>query len=116
MKPLVSVALWPLVFVIVTLTGPAACAGTVAVIEVLLTTVTFVAALESNFTVAPALKFVPVILTDVPPTVDPVLGETDVNVGGCGCGVPPPDAGKTVLSFFKAPGEVNKYVDGDITI
>ena len=108
MKPLVSVALCPLVFVTTTLTGPAACAGTVAVIEVLLTTVTFVAALTSNFTVAPEVKFVPVIVTDVPPAVDPELGETDVNVGGCGCCVPPPDAGKTVLSFFKAPGEANK--------
>ena len=108
MKPFVNVALCPFEFVTPMLTGPAACAGTVAVIEVLLTTVTFVAALVSNFTVAPALKFVPLILTDVPPAVDPELGETDVNVGGCGCGVPPPDAGRTVLSFFKAPGDVNK--------
>jgi hypothetical protein len=79
-------------------------------------TLTFVAAVVSNFTVAPGAKFVPVIVTDVPPAVDPGLGKTDVIVGGCGCGVPPPDAGNTVLSFFKAPGEVNKYVDGDITI
>jgi len=86
------------------------------VIEVLLTTVTFVAAVESNLTVAPELKFVPVIVTEVPPAVGPEFGEIDVKVGGCGGGVPPPDAGKTVLSFFKAPGDVNKYVDGDNTI
>ena len=87
-------------------------------IEVLLETFTFVAAVKSNFTVAPETKLVPLIVTDVPPVVSPELGETDVNVGGCGCGggEPPPDAGKTVLSFFKAPGEVNKYVDGDNTI
>jgi hypothetical protein len=88
----------------------------VAVIEVLLTTVTFVARLESNLTVAPALKFVPVIATDVPPAVGPEFGDNDVSVGGCGAGVPPPDAGKIVLSFFKAPGAVNKYADGDNTI
>jgi hypothetical protein len=66
--------------------------------------------------VAPETKFVPVIVTEVPPAVGPELGETDVNVGGCGGGGPPPEAGNTVLSFFKAPGEVNKYVDGDNTI
>ena len=88
------------------------------VIEVLLATVTFVAAVVSNFTVAPEAKFVPVIVTELPPAVDPGLGKTDVIVGGCagGGGEPPPDDGNTVLSFFKAPGEVNKYVDGDITI
>ena len=116
MNPFVSVALWPFGFVTTTLTRPAACGGVVTVIEVLLATVTFVAAVVSNFTVAPEAKFVPVIVTDVPPAVDPGLGKTDVIVGGCGDGVPPLDAGNTVLSFFKAPGEVNRYVDGDITI
>jgi hypothetical protein len=88
----------------------------VAVIEVLLTTFTFVAKVESNLTAAPELKFVPVIVTAVPPAVGPEFGETDVTVGGCGTGVPPSDAGNTVLSFFKAPGDVNKYVAGDNTI
>ena len=116
MKPFVSVALWPLVFVTTTLTGPAVCDGEVAIMDVLLTTLTFVAKVESNLTVALGLKFVPVIVTEVPPAVGPEFGETDVKVGGCGVGEPPPEAGKIVLSFFNAPGEVNKYVDGDSTI
>jgi hypothetical protein len=51
------------------------------VIVVLFVTVTFVAAVEPNFTVAPVTKFVPVIVTAVPPNVDPVLGEIPVTVG-----------------------------------
>ena len=70
-----------LLVVTVTLTAPAACAGVVAVIVVLLTKVTPVAADASNFTVAPAAKFVPVIVTDVPPAVDPELGLTPVTLG-----------------------------------
>jgi hypothetical protein len=67
--------------VTVTVTAPAAPAGVVAVIEVPLTTVTFVAAAEPNVTVAPEAKFVPVIVTDVPPAVGPLLGLTLVTVG-----------------------------------
>ena len=51
-------------------------AGVVAVIVVLLTTTTFVAAVPPNVTVAPAAKFVPVIVTAVPPAVDPLFGVT----------------------------------------
>ena len=87
-----------------------------AVIVVALATLTFKAAIPPKVSVAPVAKFVPVIVTEVPPAVGPEVGETDVTVGGCGAGVPPPEGGKTVLSFFKAPGEVNKYVDGDNTI
>ena len=79
-NPLVRLPLWPF-SVTVTVTAPAAPAGVVAVIEVLLTTVTFVAAAEPNVTVAPEEKLVPVIVTDVPPAVDPVLGLTPVTVG-----------------------------------
>jgi hypothetical protein len=53
----------------------------VAVIEVPFTTVTFVAADEPNVTVAPLAKFVPVIVTDVPPAVGPLLGLRLVTVG-----------------------------------
>jgi hypothetical protein len=53
----------------------------VAVIVVLFTTATFVAAAPPNVTVAPAAKFVPVIVTDVPPAVDPLFGDTFVTVG-----------------------------------
>jgi len=68
--------------VTVTVTAPAACAGVVAVIEVLLTTTTLVAAVPPNVTVAPLTKFVPVIVTPVPPAVDPLLGLTLLTVGG----------------------------------
>lgn len=71
----------PPVFVTTTVTAPAACAGVVAVILVLLTTTTFVAAVPPNVTVAPVAKFVPVIVTAVPPAVVPLLGDTLVTVG-----------------------------------
>ena len=41
---------------------------------VLFTTTTFVAAVLPNVTVAPAAKFVPVIVTAVPPAVGPLFG------------------------------------------
>jgi hypothetical protein len=67
--------------VTVTVTAPALPAGVVALIVVLLTTDTLVAAVLPNVTVAPAAKFVPVIVTAVPPTVGPLLGLTLVTVG-----------------------------------
>ena len=45
------------------------------------TTVTLVAGVPPNVTVAPATKFVPVIVTAVPPAVGPLLGETPLTVG-----------------------------------
>lgn len=65
-----------------TVAAPAVPAGVVAVMLVLLTTVTPVAAVPPNVTVAPAAKFVPVIVTAVPPAVDPLFGLTLVTVGG----------------------------------
>jgi hypothetical protein len=53
----------------------------VAVIVVLFVTETFVAAVLPNVTVAPAAKFVPVIVTTVPPPVGPLFGFTPVTVG-----------------------------------
>jgi hypothetical protein len=53
----------------------------VAVIDVALTTTTFVAAVLPNFTVAPVAKFVPVIVTAVPPATGPVFGDTLLTVG-----------------------------------
>ena len=64
-----------------TLTAPAACAGVVAVIDVLLTTVTPVAAVPPSFTVAPARKPVPVMVTAVPPFAVPELGVIALTVG-----------------------------------
>jgi hypothetical protein len=80
-NPFVKLPGW-LFTVTVTVTAPTACAGVVAVIEVLLTTTTFVAAVPPNVTVAPEAKLVPVIVTAVPPSIDPLLGLTLVTVGG----------------------------------
>ena len=65
-----------------TFTVPAACAGVVAVIEVPLTTMTLVADAPPKVTLAPEAKFVPVIVTAVPPLVVPDVGETAVGAGG----------------------------------
>jgi hypothetical protein len=48
---------------------------------VLLDTTTSVAAVPPNVTVAPVAKFVPVIVTAVPPAVVPLFGNTPVTVG-----------------------------------
>jgi len=71
----------PLLSLTTTFTAPAAWAGVVAVIDVLLTTVTLVAAVPPNVTVAPETKLVPVIVTAVPPLVEPELGEIVLIVG-----------------------------------
>ncbi len=63
------------------LTAPAPCAGVVAVIVVLLTTLTFVAAVKPILTLAPATKPVPLIVTEVPPAVVPEFGEMPLTVG-----------------------------------
>jgi len=80
-NPLARLPLPPPVFVTVTVTAPALPAGVVAVIVVLFTTVTPVAAALPNVTVAPVAKFVPVIVTDVPPPVEPLFGLTPLTVG-----------------------------------
>jgi hypothetical protein len=67
--------------VTVTVTAPALPAGVAAVIWVPLTTTTLVAAVAPNLTVAPAAKFVPVIVTAVPPAAGPVFGDTALTVG-----------------------------------
>ena len=81
MKPLAKPPLRPPGFVTVTVTLPAAFPGVVAVMEVPLVTETFVAGALPNVTVAPETKFVPVIVTMVPPTVAPILGATPLTVG-----------------------------------
>jgi hypothetical protein len=81
-NPLAKLPLSPLVLVTVTATVPALSAGVVAVIVVLFTTTTFVAAELPNVTVAPDTKFVPVIVTDVPPARPPLLGVMLLTVGG----------------------------------
>jgi hypothetical protein len=48
---------------------------------VLFISATLVAAVPPNVTVAPVPKLVPVIVTAVPPAVDPVFGDTPLTVG-----------------------------------
>jgi hypothetical protein len=79
-NPLATLPLCPLT-VTVTVTAPALPAGEVAVIEVLLTTTTLVAAVAPNVTVAPVAKLVPVIVTAVPPAVGPPIGEILLTAG-----------------------------------
>ena len=67
--------------VTVTVTAPALPAGVVAVTVVPFTTTTLVAGVPPNVTVAPVAKFVPVIVTPVPPDVEPLLGLTLLTVG-----------------------------------
>ncbi len=81
-NPLARVPLWASGFVTTTVTAPAAWAGVVAVMEVELTTVTPVAAVPPKLTVAPVAKFVPVMVTGVPPVVDPLFGVILLTVGG----------------------------------
>ena len=68
-------------------------------IDVAETTVTLVQAEPPTVTVEPLAKFVPVIVIDVPPAVDPDVGDTAVTVG----------AGVTkvnnVFAEFEAPPE-----------
>jgi hypothetical protein len=61
---------------------PAVPAGVVAAIEVALTTVTFVAAAPPIVTPVAPVKFVPVMVTLVPPPVGPETGLMALTVGG----------------------------------
>ena len=56
-------------------------AGEVAVIDVAELTTTPVPAVAPNATVAPLMKFVPVMVTEVPPPVGPDVGLIDVTAG-----------------------------------
>jgi hypothetical protein len=64
-----------------TLIAPAACAVVVPLMLVALTVET-VSAEPPNETVTPDWKSVPPIVTAVPPSVDPLAGETEVIDGG----------------------------------
>ena len=63
-------------------TAPALRAGVIQVIVVLFTTLIVVAAIPSNVTKVAPVKFMPVIVTLVPPAVLPVNGEILVIAGG----------------------------------
>ena len=81
MNPFVDVAEPVSLLVTTTFLAPALPAGVVQVIDVAETTVTDVQALPPTVTVAPAAKFVPVMVIAVPPAVDPLVGEIDPIVG-----------------------------------
>ena len=82
-------------FVTTTSLAPADPAGVVQVIDVAETTTTLVQALPPTLTVAPAAKFVPVIVIDVPPAVLPDDGEIEVIVGV--------EIGVPVITWFPVP-------------
>ncbi len=70
----------PPLVVTVTSTVPAVSAGDVAVIEVVLSAVTDATVVPNRTAVALA-RFVPVMVTTVPPSVVPVVGASWVSVG-----------------------------------
>jgi hypothetical protein len=63
---------------------PAAPPGLVAEIDVALLTAKLAAATAPKLTAVAPLRFVPVMVTDVPPAAGPELGTTDVTVGAGG--------------------------------
>jgi len=71
----------PLGAVTVTATVPAVPAGLVTVIDVALFTVNAVALVLPKVTLVAPVKPLPVIVTEVPPVVDPWLGATFVIMG-----------------------------------
>jgi hypothetical protein len=77
----------PLLPGVVTTTSfaPAVPAGVVAMMVVELTTVTLVAAEPPIVTPVAPVKFVPVIVTEIPPASGPLDGEMLVTVGATAC-------------------------------
>src|SRR5208282_65100 len=76
----------PPAVVTVTLTVPLDPAGETTVISDSESTFTSVAATEPNLTTAPAMKPLPLIVTEVPPTAGPFFGDSPVTVGAFGGG------------------------------
>src|SRR5206468_2511530 len=100
-KQPVQVPLCVSALVTTTFTAPAACAVVVPVMVVALTVDT-VSAEPPNETVAPPWKSGPVMVTDVPPTLAPLLGVTEATVG----------AGAT---YVKQPVQLPLCVSGLVT-
>ena len=70
-----NVPLFPYSVVTIMPAAPALRAGVIQVIVVLFTTLIVVAAIPSNVTDVAPVKFMPVIVTLVPPAMPPVDGE-----------------------------------------
>ena len=75
-----SVPLSPAALVTVTSTAPPTCGGVTAVIVVLFTNTILLARTYPKLTLGEAAKFVPEIVTAVPPESGPVLAVTEVTV------------------------------------
>lgn len=103
-KPPLNVADCVSVLVTTTSCAPALPAGVVQVIEVADTTITFVHAAPPTVTVAPARKFDPVIVIDVPPALVPELTETLDTVGAAAKGVT-----LTALDATDRPAELRAF-------
>ena len=71
--------------------------------DVLLVTLTLVAATPPKLTLAPAANPLPLMVTSVPPAVVPEFGDIALTVGDVEGEVPV--FGRMVVSFFSAPGE-----------
>ena len=71
----------PLGVVTVTPTAPAAWAGVTAVIVVSLTTVKLAAAVVPNVTAVAPVRWLPVMVTDVPPAEGPDVGLIRLSAG-----------------------------------
>jgi hypothetical protein len=84
--------------------APALPAGVLHVIDVADTTVTFVHETPPTVTVAPARKFVPVIVIDVPPALVPEEAETLDTVGTAASGVT-----LTALEAEDRPAELRAF-------
>ena len=80
----VLVALVPPLVVTVTSTFPLCAAGETAVIDTAVSTVNDVADADPNLTPVAPLRFVPVMVTVVPPLAGPELGLTPETAGGGG--------------------------------
>src|SRR5262245_15381008 len=80
-NPLVLVAVEPSEFITTTLTRPGAWAGVVTERNELPDWETAIPGVPPNVTIAPGANADPLIDTDVPPPLPPVLGETKEMVG-----------------------------------
>lgn len=99
-------------FVTIISLAPTTPAGVTALNDVALTHTTLVAADPPTVTVAPDTNPVPVIVTTVPPAVEPLTGDTEVTVGGAPYVYKPvpvpanPDVAVFVTTMFVAPAEL----------
>ena len=105
--PFDRIPLSELGFVTVTATAPELCDGVIAEMEFAVTTTTLLADAPPNVAVAPLTKFVPLIMTVVPPAANPLAGLTPVTVGSV--------TDVYVNPFAKDPLWVSGFVTATVT-